>query len=68
MADLGTTNMWLAIMAIVAVWLIAAAVIGMRQALDYRSTARAIAVCTLSLILSLALLAGGAMLLSVRVS
>ena len=56
------------IAAVVAGWMIAAAVVGMRQALDYRSTARAIAVCTLSLMLSLALLAGAAMLLSTRVS
>jgi hypothetical protein len=45
------------IMALVSVWMIAAAVLGVRQALDYRSTARAVAVCVIGWILSIALLA-----------
>lgn len=45
------------ILIVVSLWLIAATVIAMRQALDYRSTARAVAVCVLAWILSLATIA-----------
>lgn len=40
------------VIAVVSIWLIAAAVVAVRQALDYRSTARAIAVCGLAWLLS----------------
>lgn len=41
------------VFALAIVWALAASVIAVRQALDYTSTARAIAVCTVGLILSL---------------
>lgn len=44
------------VMAVVSVWMVAAAVVAVRQALDYRSTGRAIAVCALSWALSAGLL------------
>lgn len=53
---------------IVAVWMLAASVLAMRQALDYHSTGRAIAVCFSSMLVALAALAGVAWLLSARVS
>ena len=40
-----------------ALWMIAAAIVGIRQALDYRSTARAIAVCMAAWVLSFGVLA-----------
>ena len=49
---------------IVAVWMIAAAVLAVRQALDYRNTARAAAVCVIAAALSLAIMAGVAVLWS----
>lgn len=52
---------------IVVVWMIAAAVVAVRQALDYRSTARAAAVCTIAAVLSLCILAGIAVLFTQRV-
>jgi hypothetical protein len=45
------------VFALVAVWMIAAAVLGVRQALDYRSTGRAIGVCLVAWALSFGLLA-----------
>ena len=56
------------VVSIVLVWMIAAAVLAVRQALDYRSTGRAAAVCIIAAVLSLAIMAGVAMLLSQRVS
>ena len=56
------------VLSIVAVWMVAAAVLAVRQALDYRSTARAAAVCIIAATLSLAILVGVAMLLSQRVA
>ena len=44
------------VIAVVSIWMIAAAVVAVRQALDYRSTGRAIAVCALSWALSAGLL------------
>lgn len=46
------------VLGIVSVWMIAAAVLAVRQALDYRSTGRAIAVCVISFLVSFGLLAG----------
>lgn len=43
--------------AITSVWMLAAMVVAVRQALDYRSTSRAIAVCALGWLLSLAVAA-----------
>lgn len=40
------------VIAVVSIWMIAAAVVAVRQALDYRSTGRAIAVCALGWALS----------------
>jgi Yip1-like protein len=40
--------------AVTSVWMLAAMVVAVRQALDYRSTSRAIAVCALGWLLSLA--------------
>ena len=53
---------------IVAVWILAAMVLAMRQALDYRSTARAIAVCVVSWLVAAGLVAAVATLLTQRVS
>jgi hypothetical protein len=43
---------------ITAIWMLAAMVIAIRQALDYRSTGRAIAVCVLGWILAIAFAVG----------
>lgn len=44
--------------AITAIWMLAAMVVGVRQALDYKSTARAIAVCGLGWALAVAISVG----------
>ena len=46
------------VISIVSVWMIAAAVLAVRQALDYQSTGRAIAVCLISFLISFGLVAG----------
>jgi hypothetical protein len=46
------------VIGVVSIWMIAAAVLAVRQALDFRSTPRAIAVCVLSWALSVGLLLG----------
>ena len=46
------------VLPIVSVWMIAAAVLAVRQALDYKGTARAVAVCAMSFLISFGLLAG----------
>jgi hypothetical protein len=56
------------VMLMVAVWMTAAAVLAVRQALDYRSTARAIGVCVLSLLISAGVLAGFAAMFTRTVS
>ena len=56
------------VVSIAVVWMTAAAVLAVRQALDYRSTGRAAAVCVIAAALSLAIMAGVAMLLSERVA
>jgi hypothetical protein len=56
------------VVVIVAAWTMTAAVIAVRQALDYRSTPRAIAVCILALLLSLGLVWGVLMIFSMNVS
>jgi Yip1-like protein len=48
----------LAAFAITAVWMLAAMVVAVRQALDYTSTARAIAVCGLGWVLAVAIAVG----------
>jgi hypothetical protein len=42
---------------IVSIWMLAAGVVGVRQALDYRSTARAIGVCMLAWLVSMGMMA-----------
>jgi hypothetical protein len=53
---------------LVIVWMIAAAVLGVRQALDFRSTARAAAVCVIAFVLSAGAMTAVALLLSRTVS
>jgi Yip1 domain len=53
---------------LVVVWTIAAAVIGVRQALDYRSTTRAIGVCVVAWLLSFGVVWSALMLFSTNVS
>jgi 4-hydroxybenzoate polyprenyltransferase len=53
---------------VVAVWMIAAAVLGVRQALDYKSTGRAVAVCVIGWLLSFGMIAVIAMIFSRPVS
>ncbi|MGE3706525.1 MAG: hypothetical protein AB7I13_14740, partial [Vicinamibacterales bacterium] len=43
------------VFAATAIWMLVAMVVAVRQALDYRSTSRAIAVCVLGWLLSLAI-------------
>lgn len=56
------------VMLIVMAWTIAAAVIGVRQALDYRSTPRAVAVCVVSWLLSFGVVFAALMMFSRSVS
>lgn len=56
------------VIALVSVWMTAAAVIGVRQALDFRSTSRATAVCALGLVIALGVVAAIASLLTVEVN
>ena len=56
------------VLSVVAVWMIAAAVMAVRQALDYKSTTRAIVVCALAWLLTFGVLAAVAMLLTTKVS
>ena len=53
---------------ITAVWMLAAMVVAIRQALDYRSTGRAIAVCVLGWILAIAFAVGRGLFWSPPVS
>jgi len=53
---------------VVAVWMIASAVVAVRQALDYRSTARAVAVCVAGAVLSFGLMGAVALIFSQKVS
>ncbi|HWI19439.1 MAG TPA: YIP1 family protein [Vicinamibacterales bacterium] len=56
------------ILVLVSLWMIAAAVLGLRQALDYRSTARAIAVCVIGWIVALGAVAAIAATFTVDVN
>jgi hypothetical protein len=56
------------VIVVVSIWMIAAAVVAVRQALDYRSTARAIGVCVLSWALSAGLLIAVGLIFARRVS
>lgn len=56
------------VFALVAIWMIAAAVVAVRQALDYHSYTRAVAVCAISWLLSFGVLALIAMVFSRPVS
>ncbi len=53
---------------VVSVWMVAATVLAVRQALDYRSTGRAIAVCTVCWLISFGLTAAIGMLFTRPVS
>ena len=54
--------------AVVVFWMIASGVLGVRQALDYRSLSRAVVVCVVSWLLSFGILALVAAILTGRVS
>ena len=56
------------VVAAVAIWMVAAAVLGLRQALDYRSTTRAAAVCVISWVVSFGVMAAIATLFTRTVS
>jgi hypothetical protein len=56
------------VVVLVSAWMIAAAVIAVRQALDYRSTGRAVAVCLIAWLLSFGLIAAAGLLFVQRVS
>jgi hypothetical protein len=55
------------IVLIVATWMIAAAVVGVRQALDYKHTGRAIAVCAVALALAAGVMAAVGLLFATPV-
>jgi hypothetical protein len=52
----------------VSLWMLAAMVIAVRQALDYTSTVRAVSVCVVGWLLAIAVLAAGGLLFATRVS
>jgi hypothetical protein len=56
------------VIVVVAAWMIASAVVAVRQALDYRTTTRAVAVCVAGAALSIAVVGGLALLFSQKVS
>jgi len=56
------------VIVVVSIWMIAAAVIGIRQALDYRSTLRAIAVCVIGWLISFGVIVAISMLFTRNVS
>ena len=56
------------VLVVVTIWMIAGAVIGVRQALDYRSTPRAIGVCAVAWLLSLSVVFAVLMMFSAKVS
>ena len=56
------------VFAIVISWMVAAAVVGVRQALDFRSLPRAIAVCSVGWLLSIGVIAAALMIFSRKVS
>jgi hypothetical protein len=56
------------VLAIVVVWMLAAAITGVRHALDYQSTARALTVCVIAWLLSIAVVGAVATIFASRVS
>jgi Na+-transporting NADH:ubiquinone oxidoreductase subunit NqrE len=56
------------VLVVVSIWMIAAAVVGVRQALDYRSTPRAIAVCAVSWLVTAGIVFAALMLSGTNVS
>jgi hypothetical protein len=56
------------VLVIVSLWMIAAAVMGLRQALDYRSTGRALAVCVVAFLIAFGVMAAVATLFTRTVS
>jgi hypothetical protein len=53
---------------VTAIWMLLAMVVAVRQALDYRSTARAVGVCVLGWVLAIAIAVTLSMLLGPAVS
>jgi len=56
------------VLVVVAAWMIAAAVVDVRQALDYRSTARAVVVCIAGAALSFGVVSAAALIFTKKVS
>lgn len=56
------------VLTMVSAWMMATAVVGVRQALDYRSTGRAIAVCAVSWCITVGVIAAFAMMFTSTVS
>lgn len=56
------------VLTLVTVWMIAAAVIAVRQALDYRSTSRAVAVCVIAWLMSFGVFWAALMIFGTKVS
>ena len=56
------------VVTIVMAWMIAAAVMGVRRALDYHSVPRAIAVCSIALLLSIGVVVAALMMFNTKVS
>ena len=56
------------VLVVVTAWMIAAAVVAVRQALDYRSTARAVAVCVAGAALSFGVISAAALIFTKKVS
>ena len=63
-----TPGLAVPVFVMVALWMLVAMVIAVRQALDYTSTGRAVAVCVVGWLLALAMLAAGGLLFATRVS
>jgi hypothetical protein len=56
------------VLVVVIAWMVAAAVVAVRQALDYRSTARAVAVCVIGAALSFGVMSAAALIFTEKVS
>jgi hypothetical protein len=63
-----TPGLAVPVFVMVALWMLVAMVIAVRQALDYTSTLHAVAVCVVGWLLALAMLAVGGLLFATRVS
>jgi hypothetical protein len=56
------------IFTMVALWMLVAMIVAVRQALDYTSTARAVSVCVVGWLLAIAVLGVGGLLFATRVT